>query len=716
MALLQLISLDLEEVKSNENLIRISEFNKLISELIQDEEAPFIYERIGTRFQHFLLDEFQDTSRLQWLNIVPLIHESLSQNKENLIVGDPKQSIYRFKNGIAEQFVALPEIYNPENDSNIKVKSDYFYSQGEKKSLLENWRSCKNIVEFNNSFFTTLKDTIIPNEFHSFYEDVKQIPKGNEGGFVYIHSEKIEKSDDEEAESSTNLMLEWVDSCLKDGFDAGDICILGYEKKECNEWARELTSKGYKVVSTDSLLVNSDYFVRLTIAYLKCRKNPIGELELRRFSELYFSSKETNSIVKIQSYWKIKSNSEGKEFQVFDSEKFFKEHFKSEEHFFFSYQNLFDLLQGFYKLAGLNEIENPYLHHLSDMAHEFDVKYGPELDLFLEEYEQSGKKSPIQSPENKQTIKIMTAHKSKGLEFPIVIVPSMDWTISKTQNPFLISEEDEFMYENLSENSPIKSISLKSKEEKKQNLLDKINLCYVVFTRPVERLYVANLCGNRGNKFGTEFHKALEKTTELSKIEGDKIIVEYGETSQKEKNLKNELLVEENNFKPLSLNDTLWFPEISIQDHAFDEEFGLSEQRRYGTQLHFLVSILKNKSEIESIVSAKTVTGEIEAKFSKKLKEDLDLIFNFSAYSNLLDGATSILNEQAIIIDEKSTKVPDKIIIKENETIVLDFKTGDKSPKHQKQVQQYVSLLKKMNYPNVKGLVFYTKELDLQEV
>src|SRR5690606_2939416 len=114
MALLQFMARSLESIKKEEKIILISEFNSLISNLIQNENAPFIYERLGTKFKHFLLDEFQDTSHLQWLNLVPLVHESLGGNNGNLIVGDPKQSIYRFKNGVAEQFVELPKIYNPE--------------------------------------------------------------------------------------------------------------------------------------------------------------------------------------------------------------------------------------------------------------------------------------------------------------------------------------------------------------------------------------------------------------------------------------------------------------------------------------------------------------------------------------------------------------------------------------------------------------------------
>ena len=139
-------------IRENEHFIRISEFNRLISGLVQHQHAPYIYERLGNKLHHFLLDEFQDTSRMQWLNMIPLIEESISKNHKNLIVGDAKQSIYRFNNGLAEQFVALPSIYNPENNPKVARQSEYFLQMGLLEELADNHRSGKSIVEFNNFF------------------------------------------------------------------------------------------------------------------------------------------------------------------------------------------------------------------------------------------------------------------------------------------------------------------------------------------------------------------------------------------------------------------------------------------------------------------------------------------------------------------------------------------------------------------------------------
>jgi ATP-dependent exoDNAse (exonuclease V) beta subunit len=725
MALLQFIADELETVKQTEKLIRISEFNKLISELIEKEEAPFIYERLGIRFQHFLLDEFQDTSRLQWMNIVPLVHESLSQNNANLIVGDPKQSIYRFKNGLAEQFVALPAIYNPDKDIDIQRKSDFFVKQGDKEPLKDNYRSFKEIVKFNNVFFETFK-TSIPSSLVTFYDDVAQNPMGKDGGYVYIHSEAVKsegkKSEQIEDKRSITMMLSWINQCIQDGFEKGDICILGNTKKDCNSWAIELTNQGHKVVSADSLLVNSDHGVKMAIAYLKWRKNPAGELEARRFSELYFSLKSQNSISKIQSYWKNEEGANGKIYQFFDTKKFFAENFGSEDQFFFPFENLYNLLQGFYNLTGLEEIHNPYLHHLSDMVHEFDNQRGPELELFLDFYNGKGKDSAIQIPENKDAIKVMTGHKSKGLEFKVVLLPNMDWSITGKSSMFLMKESEKFVYAGLSKNSKVDRIRMEHEKEYNQSLLDKINLCYVMFTRPVERLYIANFHEEkpREPRFGKVLHDVFLKLSEKNfenvstiETEAEKIQFECGYIWHSDAKENGEEDLSNGNFSPISLKNKLWFPDISLKENALDEETGLTEQQRFGNQLHFLLSITSDSSEIEFNLKSNLENGLLEKDFETKLRETLQQIFGMKDYQELLNDATKILNEQGIIIGVNEIKRPDKIICKENETIVIDYKTGIPKAQHLKQVQVYADTLREMGYQQVRGIVFYTSELRL---
>ncbi len=707
MALLQCISKELEGVRETDKILRISEFNKLISDLIRDENAPFIYERIGNRFKHFLLDEFQDTSRLQWQNIVPLLEESISNNNDNLIVGDAKQSIYRFKNGLAEQFVALPALYNPEKDSKTERQSHFFQEMGEKRALTSNYRSAQLIVKFNNLFFENIQ-TFISEKHKEFYTDVYQDPKGEDGGYVEVLSKETK---DDVKGVVINQLVSWVDQIINDGYECGDICILGNTKKECNAWAIEL-SKKYKVVSDDSLLVNSDQYVRLSIAFLKWRMNPKGELEAKRFCEMYFSCFSENEIESQNRYWKTYKNKSDKTVTYFDTNHFIVDVFGSEENFLFKYDSLYMLIQVFFKNLKLNELNNTYLHHLSDMLHNFDVVFGPNIELFMEEYDRNGKKSAIQIPENKDAIKIMTGHKSKGLEFPIVILPNVDFNLDSTHARYLIEDKGYFLYTGLSTKSPIKSISNFTTNEKSHNFIDKLNLCYVMMTRPIERLYIGNFY--QKNNFGQIFHQTISNldVSSWTKMEHDELFI----IGNKSLTVKDSIQLRSSDFTPVNVNDRLWFPDISINTNLLEEESDLNKARRYGNQLHEALSSIHASENISDTLSRLQKEGVVEVEFYTRIEQELNTILTFLPYKEIISDALKISNEQSIIIGPNETKRPDKIIFKENETIVLDFKTGASTIKNEKQVAMYKKVLLEMNYPNVKGFLFYTGSLKLQEI
>jgi ATP-dependent exoDNAse (exonuclease V) beta subunit len=713
-AILQLIAKELDNYKKSDNVVLISEFNKLISDLLKNEEAPYIYERIGNRYKHFLLDEFQDTSLLQWTNLIPLVHESLGNLNQNLIVGDPKQSIYRFKNGLAEQFVSLPKIYNPENDPNIAQKSAYFEQMGEKISLKQNFRSKQEIVAFNNLFFEAFKNH--ESEIMSdFYQDIYQEAHGEKGAYVYLESfeDTKEKTEDEETNTGLEFLLDWIEDCKNDGYDNGDICILGYKSQECNAWANFLAKHDYKVVSTDSLLLGADNSVKLILAYIKWRINPIGDLEAKLFSEIYFDLKTEDSITKIQKYWKIDDSKE-KKYEFFDANAFIQDEFVSEENFFFHYENLYQLIQKFYLLTDLKELNNPYLHQFSDYVFNFDLNFGPDLALFLENFKNEGYKIPVQIPENKEAIKIMTGHKSKGLEFPIVLIPSLDWKILMQGSSYLIKNRDFYLYTGIKEKSKIKTISSFYKKEFAQAFLDKINLNYVIFTRAKDRMYIRNLAPMKKDE--NSYSKKLSLV--IASLEGvqqkdEKMIFELGEKTKKTNEIVQNTSFE---FNPTFISDNLWFPDIALQNKEMIENDVLNENKRFGNQLHEVLSLLTNETEIEGKINELSLKGKIENDLREKIFLKAKEILNLEAYKSLFTHAISVLKEQDIVVNQSEIKRPDLIITKENETFVVDYKTGLERQKHVKQVKEYCAVLESMNFPNVKGFVLYTSDLRLVEM
>lgn len=704
MALLKFLSSALSDVKSKEHLIRISEFNALITNLVANEDAPFIYERLGTRFKHFLLDEFQDTSRLQWLNMTPLVYESISNNNDNLIVGDPKQSIYRFKNGVAEQFVALPGLYNPEGNQMIHSRSDYFKEMGEVENLEDNWRSATEIVEFNNQFFEHLKQKL-PGNLSDFYHSVHQNPKANKTGFVKVVSGEMDKTELETNEFQG--ILSAIEECVKDGFKYGDICILGTQNNQCSDWANQLINLGYKVVSVDSLSMESDPNVRMLLKYFKLRLFPNEQNEMKQFAEAYCQVNQL-SIEHFRSYFKTITKEDGKTFSIFLSKEFIKDHFADENAFYFKYESLYDLGQVTFQLFQLHELKNPYLHHFADLLHAFEQKFGSDIQYFLDNYNADKSNLSVQIPESDDAIKIMTIHKSKGLEFPVVIIPSLRKLKSKPTGSFLIPTDQFLLYSELSKSSPNESILALTSEETNSILLDNVNLLYVGMTRPESRLYLYNYYSETGfaeyvNELFSDLHKGEDELTIAEK--GSKTKYQHEASTTKDAF-----------FIPSSAQDYLWFPDIALIDkEELKSESVLSDEQRFGNQFHELVSTIHSSEEIAYAVTKGIQEGRIEIQFKQQLIRELSELFQNSAYTGLFFNAKDILDEQSIIVSEAEELRPDKIIVHENSTYIIDYKTGVPNSKHQKQVSAYKLALENIGYPNVQCYLYYTslKELRL---
>lgn len=708
LSVLRELALSMENIRQKEAVIRISEFNQLVAELVRDEEAPFIYERLGTRFGHFFLDEFQDTSRLQWTNLVPLVHESLGQNQFNFIVGDPKQSIYRFKNGVAEQFVVLPRIYNPEGDANLEMKSDFFEAQGKVVGLEENWRSAKEIVRFNNAFFTQLLEKL-PEEGKSHYNQITQEPRGKDNGLLVFH---LEKKDADKPENALIHLTDWVAECLQDGYSPGDICILAKRKKECNLFANHLKKQGYSVVSSDSLLVNSDLNVQLVQSFLKWRSNPSEMQYAMHFAEMRFRLQHLETAFELYECCFEVIEIEGKTRRVFSPSHFFEKSGFDPSLLEVGYQNLYSLIQLFLRSEKMDELQNAYLHQLLDIAFQFDLANGPDLLNFLNYYETKGKDTNVQLPENRNSIKIMTAHKSKGLEFPVVIIPSLNFdSTSPHKNPRLVAAQGHFIETKFTKaEAQLAEIAPLKEQEDAATVMDGVNLLYVAFTRPVDRLYLYG-AESKSSKLMKDIHSILaqlypETVTEHSTIEG-----RIGKSPE----IEHSKVAESNNFIAHGFGDFLWFPEISLQSNEEEERSALNKQKRLGKQFH---SLMENGNDEASALTALQIgiqKGTVEVGLKDELAELIREVFSQTTVVSLLQSGIH-LDERTLALDEKTRLRPDKIVVSTDTTVVIDFKTGEQKPEHLKQVSDYAFALNEIGYPRIEGYLYYAGGAGLVKV
>lgn len=712
MWLLQLLAVRLEAMRKNDSLIRISEFNRLIGQLVQNEEAPFLYERLGNRYDHYLLDEFQDTSRMQWLNLVPLVHEGIAKMNLNFIVGDPKQSIYRFKNGIAEQFVTLPRIYNPDHDQALEVKSNFFERLGEKKQIDQNWRSTKTIVDFNNSVFKSLGDEL-PEETRTFYKDILQEPVSQAVG--YVHYQGWDKKAFPDAKSTdVDQVLIWLEEIMADGFLPKDITILGRRNDECNRWAAHLISKGYKVISADSLFVNSDIMVQWIISYLEKRRSPgIDNVGKKFISQTLLVKRLPLSV-----YEDYLDANEDSKYRKLNEGKFIADFFASDEAFYFNYQSIFDLIAKFCDLAKIDPLDNHYVHHLLDMAFQFDLRYGPDLQLFLEQYKQTGYKSPVQLPESDDALTVMSIHKSKGLEFPVVILPNISMgNPDKDKQKYYVEIEGRPSLLDGKKTATIAGYEHYPELEANQIMTDNLNMYYVAFTRAKTRLYARNVYDTqsannqeKGFKEEEKLHNALIENF-AEGWNADQTELHLGERIPKKQSSdeKSELQQE---FTPKSLRDFLWFPSIALEKNNRQEEYTMSDAQLFGNQFHLLLSEVKSKDEIESKLNYLIDQGEVDFNNKTRILEEAATIFD-RFLSELYADATDILSEKNILyVGEKNSR-PDKILVKGNSATVIDFKTGEARKSHEKQIRHYGELLLKMGYKTVNKGLLYTERSEL---
>jgi ATP-dependent exoDNAse (exonuclease V) beta subunit len=702
MALLQHVGKQLQLMMNDEQLIRISEFNKLISKLVKDEEAPYIYERLGVRFEHFLLDEFQDTSRLQWLNLIPLILESLAHNRWNLIVGDAKQSIYRFNNGLAEQFVSLPAIYNPENDRQIAVKSSTFASRGAKRVLPSNFRSAKEIVEFNNQLFEGLAKCLPANMAH-FYQDLKQEPTQQKSGYIHIESIQQKITFDERLEK----VIGFIEESLRAGFEPGDICILTETNKLGNALAIGLTERKYQVVSQDSLLIAKDAQVQLIISYLRRRAAPKKTTETKRFAELFFRLNGSFSTADYLGYFEVIQR-EGKSIRVFNDTRFLKDHFGGTTAFFTTYESVYDLVQKFMKLMEWKETEEPYLHHFMDVIYGFQLARQSDIHHFLEYFDAQKDKIALQMPDTQSALKIMTIHKSKGLEFPVVIIPNMDFTISmNTSGRYLMEVRDKILYAFPGKNQQIPELDAFAKEENDLILLDKMNLFYVGMTRPELRLYALN--DFEKGKFGAMIHDQLEGMNLGMNEDG---LLQIGHTqpiSKKEDGT-------DNLYSPIDFSQRLWYPDIVFRKVFQDETEIQQEEQRFGNDFHLLMSLCQSNADTDNVLKKLLTDGNIEQKNEHRLRECAQSFWKKMEEGNYLRNIEKSLNEQVVLAGENDVKKPDKVYVKSDEVIVIDFKTGKINQKHMEQIVAYSKLLEQIFKKPVRCLLYYSALNQLTEL
>ena len=497
LALLNRIQKEIETIKEEENILPIWEFNGVISSELSNQPAPFIYERIGEKFRHYFIDEFQDTSVLQWQNFIPLILNAVQsqvnhQTGSVLLVGDAKQSIYRWRGGKAEQFMSL-----------YSGKKNPFKVPLNTVNLAENYRSLKQIIDFNNAFFPFVANIFEEGGYRNLYEAAAQnYPKPTlaEGyvniSFINTVQEEEEEEREEETKDDTltpreksycEAILQKVMHANEAGADDKDITILVRTNKEGAAVASFLSSKGRKIISPDSLLLQNVPSVQFLIALLQLLYHPESE-DLK--AKMLFAFIRANGKGAEQPHTFLNKYA----YQPVST--FFADFGFSIETF-----NQYSLYEGVTLAVNCFEVarhSDAYLTHFIDLIFDFKNARKGGLADFLDFWEDQKEKLSISSPEGLNAITVMTVHKSKGLSAPVIIYAFADSKLDDSRGEMIwypVSAENfaGFDYLLVKSSKNIENYGAAADiltEQHQQHLLDQINVLYVAMTRPESSLYV----------------------------------------------------------------------------------------------------------------------------------------------------------------------------------------------------------------------------------
>ncbi len=690
------VSKEINAIQKERDLLHISEFNKLIAQEVADQPVPFIYERLGERYRHYFLDEFQDTSVLQWQNIVPLIGNALESLTMSgaagslLLVGDPKQSIYRWRGGDPEQFINL----------NNGSKTPFSITPSI-QDLDTNWRSFDTIVHFNNTFFQYVA-TSLSNPAHQELYAAHSFQKttSKEGGMVSI--EFAPKNTEDLSLFYCEAVLKTLKNLFKEGREPNEICILVRKNKEGILLADFLAAHSIPLVSSESLLLASNPEVQFLIALLRFLNDP-QEL-LYQFQVLFYLFKEQHYVHDpLIENLSFLSN-------------FLKEAYgyKVEEQ-----QGLaiYTILENAISCFKLKEKSGAHIFHLLDVALEVSQSKGVSLQEFLTYWDLKSDQLAVAAPSHINAVQLMTIHKSKGLEFPIVLFPFADLTINDPRNtdklwvPVASEIDDKFPYLLVNANQTLEHFSKSSNtiyaNEKALSELDDINILYVAMTRAIEGIYVFTK-NKKGQNYGQLFKTFLEESYDWKE---DQEVFTQGYLQKKE--------------VPKETNDGHFTIPYIYSDHNLNERLSITSQAswaekkqdaiNWGNLIHDILAHVNRVEDISTATDLAEREGTLSPTMREQMEKTLHKILAHPELKNYYGQGVRGLNEIELLDENGDSYRPDRLVLEKGKAILIDYKTGVKKAQHKKQLEAYCMILEKMDMNLVvahKILVYIGKDIE----
>ncbi|RPI16187.1 MAG: hypothetical protein EHM58_12365 [Ignavibacteriae bacterium] len=693
----------LKTYRDENRVLLISDLNNILQKVTEDNNSPFVFEKIGNYYKYFLIDEFQDTSTFQWNNILPLILNSLSENYFSMVVGDVKQSIYRWRSGNMK--LLMENIYE-----DLRI----FHEEVEDRYLDSNRRSCKEVVRFNNKFFkaaahllSNRSEDMSSDLYEKAYEDCEQkVDYCKEGGYIKV---TFNEDDEEKGVSSRNVINESVYNNIielgEDGYSPRDITILVRTNKEGSEIAGYLLDKDIRVISNESLYLINSPNVKLLInllQYIADNNNVMAKTEIL-LNYCYIQ----NNLSCLSDIFEDYSRIDDCLFYKIVPQEFFYI-----ENGIVNYKklnprlhnlSLYELVETLISIFKLNEKPDAYLLRFQDALIEYLKTHTSDVVSFNDWWEENNSKFSIIVPEQEDAVKIMTIHKAKGLQNKIIIIPYADWRldIDSTKETIWVSTDvDELLAGTPFLVKAIKNLTSTYfdkdyRDELVQTYLDNLNLLYVAFTRAVDRLYI-NIPSSKKKNNNTA-GKLIKEIITLDEnfIRDFKPGEDYYEKGLKQ---KNEYIAKESSVisEPLKTQvSTNWFQKIVIKPKHQSLDIVKNKRAVSDEVWNKLVkeALLKltKPGEVNAVVSQMKFEGIITEALFRKLQKSLKELMSLPEMKIIFNGT----NGQGLLIKEIGVRKPDKIIIKGNIAIIINFIAEITDKESIGNLKSYCEILKK---------------------
>lgn len=754
LAMLNNIAATLKDENARENRFMLAETTHLLSTMI-GKSATFIFEKIGTEIDHIFIDEFQDTSKLQWNCFMVLLEEVLARGNFNLIVGDVKQSIYRWRNS---DWNIMNNICNYfRSDQTTFASQDVKVDGVTYKST--NYRSDRRIIAFNNALFrasvkniaTTFKDLVGSQgikDIEAAYDDVEQaVPQPQPGkaekpwqGYAEVHLLKKQNEDDKFEELAIEQLGATLERLFKEENVAPrDVAILLRTKEKKIDLVVDAFNKRFpnlKIVSDEAYRLSSSLYVRLVIAALRYIATPDDKVNIVNLAKLY--SKVTG---------KPEEATECADVATLLPEKL------SEELERLKGLPVYELIEQLFALldAGNSSDEEAYIYAFLDHASQYLNSRNADLNKFLAAWDESIKDKCVPA-ESINSVRVMTVHKSKGLEFHTVILPFCDWTLTGDGRSLLWCEPKKAPYNNIS------LLPINSKKEMEESMyrddyykeylyqiVDNLNILYVATTRAKCNLFMFsdNTAKKSDDKKGDGTPKKRKVSELINNViphitldgcvyDNNECVLRYGTVVPSKENENKKEKKADNPFEekprveklPFSYYDSRIEFRQSRELARFlstdKKEQQQQEYIAYGELMHLVLSEVERREDLETALrNTLELRGLIAtSKQYDKIKGILERALANSKAESWFNGTYKLFNERSILVAgrEESSRRPDRVMIKGDTAIVVDYKFAHEDNEHSKQVKDYMELLREIGYRNVSGYLWYVYKNEIKQL